>query len=126
MNDAKIRQYRKLLGDLRDRLAHNRQQLREQVEKPVGNTDYNDIETSSLRPDTVGTSEGEEEVAMGLYASADYTLGEVEAVLARIPSGKFGVCEGCGKKIEARRLDAIPYVRQCMTCAKEKAVAVNG
>ena len=43
----------------------------------------------------------------------------VETALEKIFSGNYGVCEGCGKKISATRLLAIPYAIRCVVCQEE-------
>lgn len=43
-------------------------------------------------------------------------LQRIEAALARMENGKFGVCASCGTKISNARLDAIPYVVMCISC----------
>ncbi|MEO0247119.1 MAG: TraR/DksA C4-type zinc finger protein [candidate division WOR-3 bacterium] len=46
------------------------------------------------------------------------TLKEIEEALARINSGKFGICEKCGNYIEPERLELIPWTRYCSHCSK--------
>jgi DnaK suppressor protein len=43
-------------------------------------------------------------------------LNAVESALNRIKSGTFGDCLNCGQEINAKRLEAIPSVRYCITC----------
>jgi DnaK suppressor protein len=40
----------------------------------------------------------------------------VELALERIRNGTFGVCADCGAAIGLRRLQAIPWTRQCIQC----------
>ena len=44
----------------------------------------------------------------------------VESALARIREGSFGECVSCGKEINAKRLEAVPWARHCIEC-QEKA-----
>ena len=44
---------------------------------------------------------------------------EVNDALARIGHGTFGVCENCHKPISEERLDALPYARYCIRCARK-------
>ncbi len=44
-------------------------------------------------------------------------LAEVDAALARVEAGSYGVCERCGSPIGAARLDALPAARLCIDCA---------
>jgi DnaK suppressor protein len=43
-------------------------------------------------------------------------LGAVEAALKRISEGTFGECLNCGQEINAKRLEALPWVRYCISC----------
>ena len=44
----------------------------------------------------------------------------VEGALDRIREGAFGHCISCGDEINAKRLDAVPWTRYCISC-QEKA-----
>jgi len=46
-------------------------------------------------------------------------LGMVETALARIREGSFGECISCGKEINAKRLDAVPWTRYCIECQEK-------
>ena len=60
-----------------------------------------------------------------------YEIGSVESrageqidyVLQRIDSGKYGICEDCGKQIPPARLKAVPFAFLCVECKQrdEKA-----
>ena len=47
-------------------------------------------------------------------------LGMVEGALGRIREGNFGQCISCGKEINSKRLEAVPWTRHCIEC-QEKA-----
>lgn len=44
----------------------------------------------------------------------------VEKALSRLREGSFGECISCGKEINAKRLEAVPWTRHCIEC-QEKA-----
>jgi len=44
-------------------------------------------------------------------------LAEVDAALARVDDGTYGVCERCGRPIPGGRLEARPTARTCVVCA---------
>jgi DnaK suppressor protein len=46
-------------------------------------------------------------------------LRQVEAALARIRSGDFGICIGCDKSIPARRLHVVPWAAYCVSCQEQ-------
>lgn len=41
-------------------------------------------------------------------------LAEVEAAVARLAAGTYGVCEVCGRSIPGERLEARPAARRCV------------
>jgi DnaK suppressor protein len=43
----------------------------------------------------------------------------VENALSRIREGTFGECISCGKDINAKRLDAVPWTRHCIECQEK-------
>ncbi|AMN66960.1 TraR/DksA C4-type zinc finger protein [Psychrobacter sp. P11G5] len=49
-----------------------------------------------------------------LMAEARQSLVYVENALSRIENGTYGECEVCGKPIEEKRLEALPYATLCM------------
>ena len=44
-------------------------------------------------------------------------LTEIDAALARVAAGRYGVCEGCDRPIATARLEARPVARTCIRCA---------
>jgi len=51
---------------------------------------------------------------LSLADNARQQLRLVDEALARIDSGTYGICPDCGKPIDPRRLNAIPYVVYCV------------
>src|SRR5512136_705587 len=43
----------------------------------------------------------------------------VENALARIREGSFGECISCGKDINPKRLEAVPWTRHCIECQEK-------
>jgi DnaK suppressor protein len=43
-------------------------------------------------------------------------LDEVYAAQARLETGTFGICEGCGRPVPLARLRALPMARTCVAC----------
>jgi DnaK suppressor protein len=46
-------------------------------------------------------------------------LAMVESALDRIRQGTFGECISCGKEINAKRLEAVPWTRHCIECQEK-------
>lgn len=45
--------------------------------------------------------------------------GKIKQALHRLRRGTYGKCEGCGKQIEAQRLEAMPTATLCIACSKK-------
>lgn len=48
-------------------------------------------------------------------------LAEIDAALARIRDGRYGVCQSCGGPMGLQRLRAIPEARYCLACSGQGA-----
>jgi DnaK suppressor protein len=46
-------------------------------------------------------------------------LAMVEGALERIREGSFGECISCGKEINPKRLEAVPWTRHCIECQEK-------
>jgi len=44
---------------------------------------------------------------------------EINAALERVNDGTFGYCQECEEPIPAKRLDAVPWARRCVSCQEE-------
>jgi DnaK suppressor protein len=43
----------------------------------------------------------------------------VEVALLRIREGSFGECISCGKEINSKRLEAVPWTKHCIECQEK-------
>jgi DnaK suppressor protein len=43
-------------------------------------------------------------------------LAAIQAALARMDAGTYGICDVCGETISAARLQAMPMARRCVVC----------
>lgn len=46
-------------------------------------------------------------------------LRAIDAAIERIKDGSYGTCQDCGKPIPLKRLQAVPYVVDCIGCRRE-------
>jgi RNA polymerase-binding transcription factor DksA len=66
----------------------------------------------------VGTENYDQEFTLELIENEQGTLELVSEALHRLEIGKFGLCVECGEPISKARLQAIPYTRHCIACAR--------
>src|SRR5690348_15688962 len=60
----------------------------------------------------------ERQLVAALADAAREDLAEIEAALARLVDGSYGVCQVCGARISAERLAARPAARACVGCVR--------
>ncbi len=56
----------------------------------------------------------EREIDWSLEENAEQVLADIDAALARIDAGTYGICVRCGKPIDAERLEARPWATLCL------------
>ena len=106
------------LSDLRAALEQERSDLRARLTE-MGGLSGGDLPFDQNFADSsqVTAERGEVEALAG---SLRESLNDVEAALAKLDKGTFGVCEGCGQPIAPARLEAKPAARLCMECASRR------
>jgi RNA polymerase-binding transcription factor DksA len=57
-----------------------------------------------------------------MLAQARQHLDEINAAMARLDDGSYGVCEGCGRSIPLARLRARPQATRCISCAQSLGI----
>jgi RNA polymerase-binding transcription factor DksA len=109
------------LNRFRKRLRARREELGARLIR-IGSDQRRDAEPLSPDAPDRAIQRENDDVIDCLGIAADAELAEVEAALARIGQGRFGVCESCGYPIEARRLETLPHARRCLSCTAAPAV----
>lgn len=72
-------------------------------------------ETAADVLDRAGSSHSKDMLARRLSTERGL-LRNVELALTRIRDGSFGECVSCGKEIDTKRLEAVPWARYCIKC----------
>jgi RNA polymerase-binding transcription factor DksA len=57
---------------------------------------------------------------LGLVEALKERLDAVDAAIARIDDGSYGVCKTCGGQIPAARMEARPESVQCVDCKSKR------
>jgi DnaK suppressor protein len=108
---------------LRERLETERGEVRRQLDDLGARRDAEGIEDPELNEGfaDAGQAAAERASLLTLVRSLRDTLSDVEQALARMDAGTYGTCERCGQPIDEERLEALPAVRLCMTCKRQRA-----
>jgi DnaK suppressor protein len=110
---------KKKLEQFRKRLETRQQELRQMVSRNQQDGRSADEEATQDIADRAASSYNKE----FLFSQSNndrQLLQMVDGALARIREGSFGECVSCGKEINPKRLEAVPWTRHCIEC-QEKA-----
>jgi len=65
------------------------------------------------------TQSENDDVLAALDDEAQHMIMQIDAALSRIDQGAYGICKDCSKPIPDNRLQAAPFVTQCVGCAEK-------
>jgi len=105
-------------------LEHERDRLRElllelsEAERALGESQGEESDAGGGTAD-VASDATEQALELTLERTEREHLAEVEAALHRLEVGSYGTCEGCGRPIDVERLQALPWTRYCVRCARK-------
>ena len=72
-----------------------------------------DFDTDTADESELGDRLEEYEENTAVLKNLEIRYNEIKVALHKIEDGKYGVCEVCGKEIEADRLEANPAAKTC-------------
>ncbi len=98
------------LRSLRDELTHRIEAIESDVQHKKEPVEKDFAEQVTQREN--------DEVLHAIDSEAHQTVMLIDAALARIEEGNYGVCTACGIEIPEKRLSAVPYATTCVNCAE--------
>jgi DnaK suppressor protein len=118
MTKAEMEAYRNTLLAMRKRLTGDVSHLADEALRTGPGGSHR---SSSPPPDQVdqGADNFEQEFTLSLLQNQEHVLEEIADALQRIQEGAFGRCEECQSAIPKARLQALPYTRHCVGCARK-------
>ena len=119
MTQAELNTYRQQLTDLRNRLRGDVSHLTNEALRQLGGEASGSLSNTPIHMADLGTDNFEQEFTLGLIQNEEQALDEITAALDRLQQGTFGRCEECHKDIPRARLQALPYARYCVECARK-------
>ena len=99
--------------DIEKKLLDKRDELRARVSSVE--KDFN--KGRSADSEEQATEAENEEVLIELQREAQQELVIIDEALMKLEQGSYGICSQCGEEISQGRLDALPYVINCINCA---------
>jgi RNA polymerase-binding transcription factor DksA len=118
LKNDEIELFRHTLETLRARLRGDLDQMTDEALRRNMQSGSGNLSNVPLHMADVGTENYDQEFTLGLIENEQGTLELVNEALARLHGGKFGLCVECGEPISKPRLQAIPYTRHCIACAR--------
>lgn len=119
MTTAELENFRQQLLGLGRRLEEDVSGLAHEALQKTGGADSGNLSNTPLHLADLGTDHFEQEVTLSAPENKEQMLEEVAAALRRIEQGTFGRCEACGAAIPRERLQAVPFTRLCIECARQ-------
>jgi len=119
LKTAEIDSFRDVLLNLRARLRGDLSQMTDEALRRTQNETSGNLSNVPLHMADVGTENYDQEFTLGLIENEQDTLDQVQTALKRIDAGTFGKCEECGELIAKPRLQALPYTKHCIQCARK-------
>ncbi len=120
LKPAEVESFRDMLQGLRARLRGDLNQMTDEALRRDQPDASGNLSNVPLHMADVGTENYDQEFTLSLIENEQETLGQIYEALDRISAGTFGTCEGCGDPIAKPRLQAIPYAKLCIDCARER------
>ncbi len=125
MTEAETDHFRQRLLTMKRRLRGDLSELADEALRPVGGEASGNLSDVPLHLADLAAENYEQETTLDLIENEDRILAEVDDALARIEQGTFGQCENCHREISRERLEAVPYARYCIRCARELQSQAN-
>lgn len=75
-----------------------------------------ELSTADNHPADLGSEAFERSKDFSVNEKQLFLLRNIDNALEKLDSGNYGLCERCGLRIREERLEALPYVRFCLSC----------
>ena len=121
MTVADVERFRTMLLEERQRVVEaieylheeNRGSLEDETAELVsGSADQHMADTATETLDR--------EIDYTLEENSEHVLAAIDAALARIEDGTYGICVNCGAQIPEERLEARPWAPLCIDCKRRE------
>lgn len=119
LKNEELASYRRVLTSLRARLRGDLDRMTDEALRRESTGGSGSLSSVPLHMADLGTENYDQEFTLGLIENEQGTLELINEALDRVERGTFGLCGECGEPIAKSRLQAIPYARHCIRCARK-------
>lgn len=119
MTKADLKTFETNLINLRARLRGDVSHLTNEALRSANSETGGNLSSAPLHLADLGTDAFEQEFTLSLLKNQEQVLEEIADALERLKRGTYGQCEECRKPIHKKRLQALPYTRHCVDCARK-------
>lgn len=102
--ETEVARLQETRDELLEDLEHLRADLRNMAEPSADEADVDAYEREKI---------------WALVQRLQYKLELVERALQAAEKGKYGICEGCGERIDPARLEILPEATLCLDCQRK-------
>lgn len=111
IRQALLSQARRIAGDVTGLTA--------EVLRTSGGEASGNLSNAPLHLADLGTDHFNQEMTVNFLQIENQTLRELAGALRRLDEGRYGLCDRCDRTIAPERLEALPYARYCIGCARK-------
>jgi RNA polymerase-binding transcription factor DksA len=117
--NEELASYRRVLHGLRSRLRGDLDRMTDEALRREMSGGSGSLSSVPLHMADLGTENYDQEFTLGLIENEQGTLELVNEALDRLDHGRYGRCVECNEPISKPRLQALPYTRHCIQCARD-------
>ena len=107
---------KQLLQDELGRLQKELADIQERSSRAMDVEIVSEVSGYDDHPADLASETFEREKDQAMVEALEATISRVELAMEKLKLGTYGICDGCGKKITQKRLDAVPYATLCVEC----------
>ncbi len=113
--------------ELKRMLEERKQELTSEVQGRIRGVREDGADKPHEVMDQGETSEVDiqEDIELALIQMKAETLNKINEALARLETGRYGLCFECGDEITEARLRALPFAVRCKDCEEARENAAN-
>jgi RNA polymerase-binding transcription factor DksA len=120
MNQAELDNFRRSLLALGNSIKANFSTFQGEAVRDTGGAASGSLFNAPLHLADLGTDNFQQEVNLSLLETEEQRLEEISEALKRLDQGSYGICAECQRPIDRDRLEALPYTRFCVECARRQ------